>query len=437
MVKRNQRLVTTVYFKFDRVDSLITGSPNTKQYYYICDAMNSNIKKIFDIVSQPERLIIGLMSGTSLDGLDIALCKISGSGAATKVSVLAFKTVSYSNEFKADIKAVFSRRDADLQLVCLMNERIGLVHAEMILEAIDEWGMVRFDIAAIASHGQTIFHAPASLHSMPGYPNATLQIGDGDHIAVKTGIITISDFRQKHIAAGGEGAPLAVYGDFLIFSKLGEHRVMLNIGGIANFTYLPDDNDTFKVFSTDVGPGNTLMDQYVQKHYEGLYFDESAAIANSGKVNDQLLTALMQSSFLNADFPKTTGPELFNLQYLEDAQIASNTVTLKKEDVMATLCRFSAEVIIGAIEKCFGRESSLSIYMSGGGMHNPLLVKYLKSGLVNARFFTTEQLDINPDAKEAVLFAVLANETLVGEAIDFGNRQGIPSVCMGKISLPG
>lgn len=398
--------------------------------------MNSNLRKIFDVVDKPDRLIIGLMSGTSLDGLDIALCKISSSGAATKVTVLEFKTVAYTNEFKADIKAVFSRRNADLQLVCLMNERVALVHADMVLKALEEWGRKASDIDVIASHGQTIFHAPSSLHGLPGYPNATLQIGDGDHIAVKTGIITISDFRQKHIAAGGEGAPLAVYGDYLIFSKQGENRIMLNIGGIANFTYLPDDIDALKVFSTDVGPGNTLMDQYVQKHYEGLYFDEGASIASSGEVNDQLLNALMQSSFLDAGFPKTTGPELFNLHYLEDAQIASGTTALRKEDVMATLCSFSAEVIIGAIEKCFGREASPAVYMSGGGMHNSLLVKHLKSGLANARFFTTGELDINPDAKEAVLFAVLANETLVGEAVDFGSRQGVPSVCMGKISLP-
>ncbi|TCD02881.1 anhydro-N-acetylmuramic acid kinase [Pedobacter psychroterrae] len=398
--------------------------------------MNSNIKKIFDIVNQPERLIIGLMSGTSLDGLDIALCKISGSGADTKVSVLAFKTISYSNEFKADIKAVFSRRDADLQLVCIMNERIALVHANMILEAIEEWGKTASDIAAIASHGQTIFHAPASLHRMPGYPNATLQIGDGDHIAVTTGIITISDFRQKHVAAGGEGAPLAVYGDYLIFSKKGQNRVMLNIGGIANFTYLPGDNDAAKVFSTDVGPGNTMMDQYVQKHYPGLYCDKDAAIASLGVVNAQLLNALMQTPFLKMDFPKTTGPELFNLQYLENAQMASGTLLIKKEDVMATLCSFSARVIVNAVEKCFGREADPVIYMSGGGMHNPLLLKKIKAGLANARFSTTAELDINPDAKEAVLFAVLANETLVGEPIDFGGRPGVPSVCMGKICLP-
>lgn len=398
--------------------------------------MNANWKKVFHIVEKPERLIIGLMSGTSMDGLDIALCAVSGSGTKTIVKLLEFKTVDYANGFKAEIKSVFSRRDADLQLVCLMNEKIALVHADMILEAIASWGYHPEDIDAIASHGQTIFHAPKSLHGLSAYPNATLQIGDGDHIAVKTGILTIADFRQKHIAAGGEGAPLAVYGDYLLFSKQNEDRVMLNIGGIANFTYLPGDNDASKVFSTDVGPGNTLMDQFVQKHYVGVYFDKDAAIASAGQVSPDLLNELMQSEFLDADFPKTTGPELFNMKYLERAQEKSGTLKISKADVMATLNSFSANVIVKAIQRCFGKDSHASVYISGGGMHNPLLLQQLKTGLKNADFYSTGELEINPDAKEAVLFAVLANETLVGGETDFGNRLGIPSVCMGKLCFP-
>ncbi|ACU06332.1 anhydro-N-acetylmuramic acid kinase [Pedobacter heparinus] len=398
--------------------------------------MNATWEKFFQIIQQPERLIIGLMSGTSMDGLDIALCAVRGSGTATQVRLVEFKTVSYSNEFKAEVKSIFSKRDADLQMVCLMNEKVGLLHAELILEAIASWGLKPSDIDVIASHGQTIFHAPKSLHRLDDFPNATLQIGDGDHIAVKTGIITIADFRQKHIAAGGEGAPLAVYGDYLLFSKKGEDRIMLNIGGIANFTYLPGDNDAAKVFSTDVGPGNTLMDQFVQQHYKGLYYDGDARIARAGMVNEQLLAELMQSEFLHAAFPKTTGPELFNLEYLAQAQARSKTEHISKEDIMATLCRFSADVIINAIEKCFGKAETPSIFISGGGMHNPLLLKQLKTALNNASFFSTDALEINPDAKEAVLFAVLANETMVGGKTNFGDREGVPSVFMGKVCLP-
>lgn len=399
--------------------------------------MNANWNRIFQMLKRPERLIIGLMSGTSMDGLDIALCQVSGSGASTRLKVLKFATMNYSQEFKAQVKAIFSKREADLQMICLMNEQVGLQHANLILDCISSWGLRPEDIDVIASHGQTIFHAPKSLHGLSGYPNATLQIGDGDHIAVKTGILTISDFRQKHIAAGGEGAPLAVYGDYLYFSKKGEERIMLNIGGIANFTYLPGDLDAGKVFSTDVGAGNTLMDQYVQQHYEGQYYDEDAQIASSGQISARLLQSLLELPFLKMDFPKTTGPELFSLTYLESAMSKSGTTGLKPEDVMATLCCFSAQVIINSLLRCFSPDSGVCVYLSGGGMHNPLLVSQLKAGLPAFQFHTTSALGIHPDAKEAVLFALLANETLVGEPIDFGDRPGIPSVCMGKISLPG
>ncbi|UKT63595.1 anhydro-N-acetylmuramic acid kinase [Pedobacter mucosus] len=397
--------------------------------------MNIQIQNLYNKAAKPERLIIGLMSGTSMDGLDIALCSVKGFGPETDIKILEFKTGEYTNEFRTKIKAIFSKEQVDLQLVCLMNEHIANVHAQLINEALEEWTYKNEQIDFIASHGQTIFHAPKSLHKLENYPNGTLQIGDGDHIAVKTGIITLSDFRQKHLAAGGEGAPLAVYGDFLMFSKSGENRIMLNIGGIANFTYLPGNLNASEIFSTDVGPGNTMMDQFMQKHYHQFY-DKNATVATSGKLNETLLSVLLNCDFLEMDFPKTTGPELFNLDYLLSAQKQSSTENLKPKDLMATLCHFSAETIANAIKKCFGNEAKAQIYMSGGGMHNPLLVKLLKGKIPQSNFLTTADLNINPDAKEAVLFAVLANETLCGKPIDFGSRKGVPSVCMGKISLP-
>lgn len=398
--------------------------------------MNPAIEKIYAIASKPERLIIGLMSGTSMDGLDVALCSCQGSGAASRIKVKKFMTVPYDEDFRKEIKSIFSKREVDLQQVCILNELIGIRHADMILKALAEWSISATEVDLIASHGQTIFHAPRILHGLEKYPNATLQIGDGDHIAVKTGIITLSDFRQKHVAAGGEGAPLAVYGDYLIFSEAGENRIMLNIGGIANFTYLPADGNAENVFSTDVGPGNTIMDQYIQRHYPGLYYDKDAKLSSAGTVNSVLLEALSSHDFFKSEFPKTTGPELFNIDYLIRAQENTGTSSISHEDVLATLCKLSADGIVDAINKCFSKKDKYTIYMSGGGMHNPSLVNYMKAGLPDASFKTTADLDINPDAKEAVLFAILANETIAGGPIDFGNRQGVPSVCMGKICLP-
>src|SRR5205085_6069842 len=192
---------------------------------------------------------------------------------------------------------------------------------------------------------------------------------DGDHVAVATGITTISDFRQKHIAKGGEGAPLAVYGDFLLLSNKKENRILLNIGGIANFTYLPAGQQASKVFVTDTGPGNTLIDQAVRRFCPGEYYDKDAAKASAGKVNEALLRELLSHPFFKLPFPKTTGPELFNIDYLVRAQKQSNITQITLEDLLATLTRFSAESIVAAIKKAV-KKDKFEIYLSGGGAHN-------------------------------------------------------------------
>lgn len=376
------------------------------------------------------------MSGTSLDGLDVALCSFRGNGLDTQIELLEFQTVPYDASFKEEIKSVFSKDMVSLEKVCLLNPWVALEYARLILGCLNKWKRSSNEIDLIASHGQTIYHAPKSLHQKEKFGNATLQIGDGDHLAHATGIITLSDFRQKHIAGGGEGAPLASYGDFLIFSKKGENRIMLNIGGIANFTYLPGTVNADEVFSTDVGPGNTLMDAYMQKHFSK-YFDENAEVASQGKINDALLKALKNHSFFQQAFPKTTGPELFNLNYLSQAKQQSQTESISHEDAMATLNRFSADMIVVALRECLKDRTDFKIYSSGGGMHNPLLMQHLKSQLSHQEFLITADLGIHPDAKEAVLFATLANECICGGQVNYGSsRNGIPSVSMGKISLP-
>jgi len=396
--------------------------------------MNTQISRLSVIAAAPSRIIAGLMSGTSLDGLDIALCEFRGAGLATDINLLHFTTIPYTSDFKEELKSISFKGLVDLQKITLLNAVIGTYSAKLILAAFEDWGVDPANVDLIASHGQTIFHAPFSLHQMASFPNATLQIGDGDHIAVGTGIITLSDFRQKHIAAGGEGAPLAVYGDYLLFANGAESRILLNIGGISNFTYLPAGRNPNLVFSTDVGPGNTMMDQFVQLHYPGQYYDKDAAIAISGTPNQALVTALISHPFFTQPFPRTTGPELFNMDYLTKAIEVSGQQNMKPEDILASLCEFTAMSIIDAITKSIdGKE--FEVYLSGGGMHNPLLVSKISDGLGYA-VKTTAVMGIDPDAKEAILFALLANECVAGGNTDFGDRPGIPSVTMGKISLP-
>jgi len=415
--------------------------------------MHKDLSRLFQIAKAPSRTIIGLMSGTSLDGLDIAVCRFDGSGPGTKVSLLQFKTVSYPPAVKGRLKPISSKPQVDLQEVTLINAWLGSYFAELINNALAEWNIRPEQVDIIASHGQTIFHAPYFQHQLEHYGNATLQIADADHIAVKTGIITLSDFRQKHIAAGGEGAPLALYGDYLMFSDQLEHRLLLNIGGIANFTWLPalqmTENSAILpgVFSTDTGSGNTLMDQYVQQNFPGKQYDEDAELALSGKVNETLLEQLLELPFFSLAFPKTTGPEVFSLKHLEqvlkeveaqdvDPKVQVNVALEHKRispvDVLATLAKFSSIGIVRAIAATIPADTKYKVYVSGGGMHNPLLIRNLEEQLA-MKMESTESLGLNPDAKEAVLFALLANECISGPEIHI---EGQPAVAMGKISLP-
>ena len=413
--------------------------------------MNSSIARLFAFSQKETRTLIGLMSGTSLDGLDVALCDISGSGTRTRVVLRRFDTVPYTPEIKERIRAVFAKKNVDFQFLTVLNAWIGRLHGEMVLDCLRRWDVPAAAVDVVASHGQTVFHAPKILHGLTDFPNATLQIGDGDHVAVTTGIVTLSDFRQKHVAAGGEGAPLAVYGDYFLFSKAGENRLLLNLGGIANFTYLPGSLDASAVFTTDTGPGNTLLDAFTRRFFPEKSFDENGELARRGTVHSGLLAALKADDFFGKSFPKTTGPELFSPAYVERAQAATGTESLGPEDLLATLARFSAETAAEAMRRVMrsgvdtsGVDTSgvdtpgerYHAYLSGGGAHNPALTDALRELLPEVSFGKTDDLGIPGDAKEAVLFAVLANEALAGGTTNFGTREGVPSVTMGKISLP-
>jgi anhydro-N-acetylmuramic acid kinase len=396
--------------------------------------VNTPLSSLFQIANKPTRKIIGLMSGTSLDGLDIVYCGITGSGMETVVDIYQFETVSYPVAVKDEIRKVFAKKTIEFEQLCLLNPWIAGIHAGYILQTLEQWKIKPSDVDLIASHGQTVYHCPRIQHKKNNFPNATLQIGDGDYMAVKTGIITISDFRQKHIAAGGEGAPLALYGDYCIFMKKGENRIMLNMGGIANFTFLPSSGSASEVFVTDTGPGNTLIDALAQKYFDK-DFDTDGSIGRTGTVNAELLKSMKAEEFFSKDFPKTTGPEVFNLGWVERAQQESGTTDLSPEDLVATLTRLSAETISDALKKVMKTNEPYHLYTSGGGAHNPLLMQWIKECLSSATIHSTAELGVPGDAKEAILFAILANETIAGQPINF-NRATMPAITMGKISFP-
>jgi anhydro-N-acetylmuramic acid kinase len=347
--------------------------------------------------------------------------------------------VPYNEYFKNEVRRVFAKKEIDFQHLTLLNVLVAEQHAVIVNQCLDQWGVDRTEVDLLASHGQTVFHAPRVLHGLSDYPNATLQIGDGDHLARRTGLITLSDFRQKHVAAGGEGAPLALYGDYFLFSKKGEERFLLNIGGIANFTYLPANGNMQAALATDTGPGNTLLDTFARNWY-GQPFDEDARLAQAGHIDESLLARLKSEPFFGKPFPKTIGPELFSMEWVLAA--LGNPARIddaRKAGVMATLTRLTADTIVEAILRLQASHTPAAprLYLSGGGAHNPLIVQHIRRGLHGWKIRPMQALGIDGDAKEAVLFAILANETVAGQAESATFSGGIPLVGMGKISLPG
>lgn len=380
---------------------------------------------ISETIQKKELKIIGCMSGTSIDGLDIALCEISHFDKNTNITLHHFKTTPYSKVQKEKLQKIAFREQTSLKELTLLHRMVGEWHAQMILDALQEWQISPKQIDLIASHGQTIYHAPDIERGF----HSTLQIGDGDCIALRTGILTVSDFRQKHIAAGGEGAPLAPYGDYLLFSSEQEGRWLLNIGGIANVTYLPPRNSGQNLWASDCGPGNTLLDA-TTRHFLQQDYDPHGQLARRGNFLPELFARLTAHPFFRQALPQSTGQESFSWQWLAELLEGENYAVA---DILHTLCCFTAWGIARAIhaqKQC----NADKVYLSGGGVHNHFLVEKLQEYLPGYQIRSTEALGVPPDAKEAMLFALLAYECLHGTPSHY--PPPLLPVRLGKISLP-
>lgn len=401
--------------------------------------MNQSLIQLRYISEKDSRSIIGLMSGTSLDGLDIALCSLSGSGKDTKAVLEEFLTIPYDADQKKLLKRISSVTSVSLKDICYLHTRLAVDHADMINRALKKWGVEPTDVDCIASHGQTIYHFPArDQEGEEQAINSTLQIADGDHISERTGIITISDFRQKHTAHGGEGAPMAALVDRILFGSDTESRILLNIGGIANFTVLPAGRSSDQSsFTTDTGPGNTLIDNVVQ-HYFEKPFDEDGQIAGQGTVRTDLLDLLLSDNWFSETDSKSTGPEYFNVEWINKMLRDGGTdpTSISPQDLVATVTELSAKTIADSISTHCAIHADAAIYASGGGARNPVLMERIQEQLPGRDVRNFSEFGMDPDAKEAVIFAVLANEMLAGEGFPLETDSGTRKVNFGKISFP-
>ena len=374
------------------------------------------------------------MSGTSVDAIDVAIVEISGTGFSLAVDVVGFSEVQYPQGVREEVLEVCNGTVA-VGRVSQLNFLLGRLFGDAVLEACAACGLSARDLDLVGSHGQTIYHQ-AEPAAVDGYRVAsTLQIGESAAIAAIVGKPVVSDFRTADVAAGGHGAPLVPFVDFLLFRDPRVNRVALNIGGIANLTAIPAAATSESVFAFDTGPGNMVIDLLVQRRSGGVQrCDRGGRVAARGRVDGQLLDDLLQHEYFGRRPPKSTGRELFGEAFANSLWERG----LGYDSLVATATRLTSASILRAIERyVLPRMPVDELIVSGGGWRNPAIVEPIRVGLPETRVRSTAELGIDSDAKEAVAFALLAYESFQRRPANLPSATGAarPAV-LGKIAFP-
>jgi len=396
------------------------------------------IKRIMEIREKDEKLALGLMSGTSADGVSTVIVKLKGNWTETKFKIIHYRTKKYPEKIRKEIFKIFQPETGKVDNICMMNFVLGEIFAEAALETIDEAGLKRTEIDFIASHGQTIHHMPKMKKIYTYMARSTLQIGEPSIIAERTGILTIADFRPRDIAAGGEGAPISAYADYILFRSKTKSRAVQNIGGIANVTYIPRNSKPEGIIAFDTGPGNMMIDGIIEYLTRGkMTFDENGKIAARGKVNCKLLEYLMEHPYLKRKPPKTTGRREFGRKYIIKVVKRAEKMNLNLEDILATITKYTAKTIAESYRRYLPEIPDETI-IGGGGSHNKTLMKMLEEEIGDeTRIFRHEDFGIPAQAKEPLILTILANEAIHGHFNNIPSATGAKrKVLMGKI-IPG
>lgn len=376
-------------------------------------------------------LAVGLMSGTSLDGIDIALVEINQSG---KSQLLKGLTYTYSALEKEKLQLLCSVRGANIVDVSAMNVYLGKKYGQLINQLIEQSGYQNKDIAFISSHGQTIYHQPYYLEKPLLVPN-TFQIGDISVISEVTQIVVVGDFRPADMAAGGQGAPITSFVDYYLFQSDDKTRAVQNIGGIGNVTYLPKKGTEEDVLSFDTGPGNMMIDEAVYKLTKGkMTYDHNGEFALRGQIIQSLLNELMNHSYMKQSIPKTTGREMFGKHFV--MEIINKYIDHPKEDIIHTMTEFTIQSIVNHYERYLIPYSPIDeVILGGGGAHNHYILKGLQEGLPETKIYLHEHFNMSTDFKEAIAFVYLGLFCLKGVPNTLPSATGARhSVVMGKIS---
>jgi anhydro-N-acetylmuramic acid kinase len=381
-------------------------------------------------------LALGIMSGTSADGIDVALVRVAG----RKASLESFAAFPFPREVQKEILKLGEGRPVTTHEISQLNFLLGELFAAAALSACKKFRVPPSQIDVIGSHGQTVFHqgAPAAFHGRR--IASTLQIGEPSVIAARTGITTVGDFRTADIAAGGQGAPLVPFVDFLLYRHPRMGRVALNIGGIANVTVIPAGAAVEDVFAFDTGPGNMVIDALVRHFTHGRKgFDRNAEMAARGKLLPGLLQTLLRDKYFSRLPPKTAGREQYGETYLRALLSHREARRARPEDIIRTATILTALSVLDAFHHFILPKAKIGeLIVSGGGAHNPLLMAQLESGLDGIRVRTADELGVPGDAKEAFAFAVLACETLRKRPANVPGATGAKkAVVLGKVCYAG
>lgn len=373
------------------------------------------------------------MSGTSADGVDAAIADVTRTGAR----VLAFGTFPYPPALRRQVFALFDPRTSRVDAICRMNFVLGEVFAQAVAKLARRSRIPLASIDLIGSHGQTIHHLPSGGAGGRRGAASTLQIAEPSVIAERTGITTVADFRPRDVAAGGQGAPLVPWADYVLFRHRRRTRAVQNIGGIANVTYLPAACELADVLAFDTGPGNMVIDRIAQRATAGRRrYDADGRLARRGNVHAALLTRLMRHPFLRRQPPKTTGRETFGLAFADALYARARARDIAPLDTLATVTAFTARSIAQAYRRLLPAAPD-EVILCGGGARNSYLVELLRRELSPAVVRLTDELGINADAKEALSFALLAAAAIRGQANNVPAATGAArAVVCGKI-VPG
>jgi anhydro-N-acetylmuramic acid kinase len=367
-------------------------------------------------MSRPQRtaaLLVGMMSGTSADGIDVALVRVAARGGVGRGSarVVEFEAVPYSANLRESILRVAEGERVTAGEISALNFRIGEAFARAARASLRKWRIQPARVALIGSHGQTIFHQGLATRAIA---SSTLQIGEPSVIAARTGITTVGDFRPADLAAGGQGAPLVPFVDYMLYRSARVGRVALNIGGIANMTVLPAGALLSDVFAFDAGPGNMVIDALVRRATRGrLNFDRDARIAARGRLIPALLDSLLEDEYFHVPPPKTTGRERYGEPYVRRLLARREARGASHADLIRTATVLTALSIVDATNRWIRPNAEIAeIIVSGGGAQNPLLMAQLAAAFGGIRVVGSSELGVPEDAKEAFAFALLAWETL-------------------------